>query len=793
MKCIFRVLGIVAAGLAACLSSAQITLRLTSWEGDIALNIQRDAVKQFEATHPGIQVKLENIDHGLYFQKLLTMFAANVAPDVAMMGFENFQPFAKRGVLMPLDDVIRSTPGFDLSQWYPEIIQVHRYQGKLYVLPRDIAPMGLIYYNKQMFKDAGIPYPDGSWTWDFKERPELKDKDFLWVIHRLSKFGSDGKPTQWGFVSAWPGLLAQSFALPTGGRELDDYANPTKVLYDSPEMIRAYQFAADLMFKNQWVPSNQEITSVLQTNTDHLFSTQKVAMMEGGIWEVPNIRKDLIPEKPGFFDWDLTMFPAYKDGTRMFPSGGSGYSIVSSTKYPKEAWELLKFMTSPDVMQKVAAAGLAQPAIRRLAISEPWVPGPNTPLESQYPHNRIVTDEAVKYVKFAPSSEYYPALQTYINPRVDTIWTGEHTPQEALTQATQDAQQQLDNLRRKENLPEFNWVYGGIAGIVIAVALIFWIYWPERGRKLSNKMKAENRSAYKFLAPWIIGFLVFTLGPMVFSLLMSGTDWDIITAAKWRGLGNFGEALGADPRFFVTLKVTAIYTLFAVPLGIIGSLLLALLLNLKVRGMALFRTMYYIPSLASLVAASLIWRKLFQPNGGLIDDLIYGTDGKGNFLGLAHFLKPLTEHGGQVNWLGSEHTSLASLIIMSLWGIGGGMVILLAGLQGIPDFYYEAAKLDGANAWHRFKAVTLPLLTPALFFVMVTGFIGSFQVFTQSFVMTSGGPGDSTRFFMLYLYDNAFTSLRMGYASSLAWFLFFIILALTGLQLKLSKWVYVEG
>jgi len=173
--------------------------------------------------------------------------------------------------------------------------------------------------------------------------------------------------------------------------------------------------------------------------------------------------------------------------------------------------------------------------------------------------------------------------------------------------------------------------------------------------------------------------------------------------------------------------------------------------------------------------------------------IIYGADGKGNFLGLAHMMQPLTDNGGQVNWLGSDKTALAAMIIMSLWGIGGGMVVLLAGLQGIPEYYYEAAMLDGASAWQKFKAVTVPLLTPSLFFVLVTGVIGSFQVFTQTFVMTQGGPGDATRFYMLYLYDQAFTSLRMGYASALAWLLFLIIAIATFLQFKVNKWVHSEG
>jgi multiple sugar transport system permease protein len=214
------------------------------------------------------------------------------------------------------------------------------------------------------------------------------------------------------------------------------------------------------------------------------------------------------------------------------------------------------------------------------------------------------------------------------------------------------------------------------------------------------------------------------------------------------------------------------------------------LLNVKVKGMPIYRTFFYLPALASAVASSLIWRKVFQPEGGLLNIMLFGQDGSANHFGLANWL---IVDGKLPNWLGDQNLALPSLIIMSLWGIGGGMVILLAGLQAIPDFYYEAATLDGAGLWDKFKVVTLPMVSPSLFFALITGFIGSFQVFTQAFVMTGGGPNDATRFFMLHLYENSFGNLRMGYASALAWFLFAIVFVMTRIQWKLNKYVYYEG
>ena len=284
--------------------------------------------------------------------------------------------------------------------------------------------------------------------------------------------------------------------------------------------------------------------------------------------------------------------------------------------------------------------------------------------------------------------------------------------------------------------------------------------------------------------------IVFTVGPMLLSLLMSFTDWDIIQPAKWRGSQNYVEAVSVDPIFWKSMTVTMIYTTVSVPLGLCMALGLALLLNQKVRGVPLFRALYYIPSLSSLVAASLIWRKIFNPDNGLINAVIYGSHG--SWLGDV-ISRIAGTPGKNVDWLGNEKFALPGLILMSVWGAGGGMVILLAGLQSIPDFYYEAATLDGAGVFQKFKAVTIPLLTPTLFFSLVTGFIGSFQVFTQAYVMTNGGPNDTTRFYMFHLFGQAFQSLRMGYAAALAWILFFIILIFTLIQFRLSKWVHYES
>jgi multiple sugar transport system permease protein len=791
MKRFARHVAVCLLALLACLAGADpIQLRFVCWDGDASMPAIRNAAEAFERAHPNIRVKVESVTAN-YQEKLLAQYAAGVAPDVAMMDPGNFQKYSRRNAMLPLNDFIKKS-NYDIGAYYPNLVAAHSLDGKLYVLPRDIAPISVVYYNKRLFDEAGVPYPDGTWTWDFQERPELREKDFLWVMHRLTKV-TNGRHVQWGYAPGWQDLLWQMCALSSGARWADDYKVPTKLRYDDPGVMRAIQFTADLTLKQKWVPTPTEISSVLQSNARQIFTQQKVAMYQSGIWDVPEMRRELQKGKPGFFEWDIAIAPAYKDGTRAFPTGGSGYGIMASTKHPWEAWLLCSWMAGAPGMEELASTGLAQPAIMKLAQSSPWIPGPDTPEDQRYPRNRIITHQSVPNVVFGPLGSEWGDASSIATRVLSRVWDGSAQAKDVLPASNRQAQERMDYLLGMGNLPTYNWTYGALLGAGVLALLAFWVYAPERKIRRTPRQKRENRIAYLFVLPWILGLLLFTAGPMILSLLMSFSDWDIIQPAKWRGLGNYEEAFNFDPRFWPSLKVTLIYTLVAVPLGLVGSLALALLLNVKVKGMPLWRTCYYLPSVASGVAASLIWKRVFMPNGGLLNAAIYGVDGKGNFLGLADALRPLATVDGQVNWLGSESLALPALILMSLWGVGGGMILLLAGLQNVPQYLYEAAVLDGASPWRRFRAVTIPMISPALFFSLVTGFIGSFQTFTQALLMTDGGPNDSTLFFAYHLWRSGFLSLRMGYASALAWVLFFVIMMFTVLQLKMSKWVYYEG
>ncbi len=275
-----------------------------------------------------------------------------------------------------------------------------------------------------------------------------------------------------------------------------------------------------------------------------------------------------------------------------------------------------------------------------------------------------------------------------------------------------------------------------------------------------------------FCLPWIVGLLVFTLYPVVASLFYSFCDYSVLDSPIWIGGENYARLLH-DRVFWISLKNTLIYSAFSIPLGIVVALALALLLNCEVRGRAIFRTIFYLPAIVPLVASSMLWLWIFNGTYGLMNWLL------GPLFHLFNMAPP--------GWLGDPEWAKPALIIMSLWGVGNSMIIFLAGLQDVPRELYESAEIDGANPWQRFWNVTLPMISPVIYFNLIMGIITSLQMFTQVFVMTGGASGDparSTLLYALYLFATAFYDLRMGYASAMAWILFLVILALTLLATK---------
>lgn len=280
-----------------------------------------------------------------------------------------------------------------------------------------------------------------------------------------------------------------------------------------------------------------------------------------------------------------------------------------------------------------------------------------------------------------------------------------------------------------------------------------------------------------FIMPWFIGFIIFGLYPMIMSVYYSLCRYDVLRIPQFIGFGNYEKLIFEDPYFWTSISNTIFYTVLRVPLCIIGSLLLAVLVNNAIKGIKIFRTVYFIPSIVTGVVLSVVWLWMFNPQYGLINSFLA-------FLGIPG---PL--------WLLDPNWSKPSMVLMSIWSIGGGrMLVFLAALQGIPNHLYEAVDIDGGGWWTKFKNITIPMLSPVIFLWTVLEIIFSLQVFVEAYIMTQGGPLNSTLFYNLYLYNKAFNDFEMGYASALAWLLLIISLVITIIQFRFSKrWVYYDG
>ena len=290
----------------------------------------------------------------------------------------------------------------------------------------------------------------------------------------------------------------------------------------------------------------------------------------------------------------------------------------------------------------------------------------------------------------------------------------------------------------------------------------------------------NNRAGYLFIMPWLLGFLSFTIIPMLTSLYYSFTKFDMVSSPKIIGFKNYIDIFTIDPKFRQALKITFIYALTSVPLRLAFALLVALLLVQKRKLVGFYRAVFYIPSvIGGSVAVSVMWLQLFGVNGVLNSFLIS--------LGII-------EAGQGIGWTGDPRSALASLVVLAAWQFGSPMLIFLAGLKQIPTSYYEAASIDGAGKWRQFTAITLPILTPIIFFNFIMQMVSGFMMFTQAFIITNGGPFDSTLVYALYMFQKAFTYFNMGYASALAWVLLIIISSITAIIFKSSSyWVFYEA
>ncbi len=401
----------------ACAQPEKTELRFLFW-GDLAeIDAMIELIASFEKGHPAIKVKLEHFPVTKnYIHESLTYFKHAAAPDVMFVEVNNYVIFRHNGMLLDLSALLAKDAEFSLQDYYPDVIKRFSVGDNLYAIPRDTAPICCVYYNKDLFDAAGVPYPREDWQWP---------QDFLPIAQSLTQYKAQGETEVYGFVDDWPNWDA--FVLSNGGSYVDNSQYPGRITLDSPESIAAIRFRRDLVYKYKVTPSPAQLAAASVVDSTDLFTNQRAAMFLSGLWKTPYFREI------NDFAWDMVLFPKGPTGLRRFSTGGSGYAIVKSTAHPQQAWQLIKFLAGRPGQEALARSGVAQPANRTIAQSALF-------LDGRRPHNKHLLLEAVAHTEYTPNFIWWSEFQdAYLFPALNQIWDGEPGIEELLRDVTERA------------------------------------------------------------------------------------------------------------------------------------------------------------------------------------------------------------------------------------------------------------------------------------------------------------------------------------------------------------------
>jgi multiple sugar transport system permease protein len=643
---------------------------------------------------------------------------------------------------------------------------------------------------------------------ELRDDVELRVFDREGYVVRLTRFEpATGRLAAVGFIPLYGSSWFYLFGWQNGGEFLS--ADGTRCTLDDPRLVEALEWLTDVydsmggVIAVTSVQTLQRASANLASGVTDPFLTDRVAMRidtDSFLNDIATLRPDLA------FGVAPAPLPEHQRAAGVEPfgwGGGWAYAIPSTAREKQGAWELIRWMTSPEANRLLAEyeASLARAQGRRhvprlhsdrrvlewlrtrFLIEDPTVPA-------------AVREGFDVFVDLMPNSRYRP-----VTPVGQLLWT-EHVraaanavnrieaPAEALRNGRLQVQRALDRVHEPPRGTPVNWglliaIY--LAGVLALVAALVVVQ-ERRAHGPGGGRRRAWFEGYVCASPWLVGFILFGGGPILFSLVISFCHYDVLNEARFVGFENYAHLLGSqhddlvgsrvptDPLFWTSLKNTA-FMLLGLPLMLVAGLGLAVLLDSKVRGMTFYRTVYYLPAIVPAVAGFILWSWLFDPGRGLVNQALMSA-------GVAH----------PPRWLDDSAWSKPSLILMSLWAVGGSMIVWLAGLKDIPESLLEAASVDGASRFQRFLFVKLPLLTPYILFNLIIGTIAVLQTFEAAYVMTDGGPADSTMFYAYKLYNEAFRFLDMGVASAMAWLLFLAAMALTLLQLWSSRrWVHYGG
>ncbi|GAB4466440.1 MAG: hypothetical protein OHK0029_37760 [Armatimonadaceae bacterium] len=750
-------------------------------------------IAEFERRNPDIKVVAMSMGAGtMNPQKLMTSIVGGVPPDVIHQDRFTVGDWASRDTFMPLDGFLAKETGEDAiraENFYEAAWKEAVYKGKVYAIPTGIDDR-LLFYNRAMFREVGLDPDSPPQTWE----------ELLEISKKLTRKNADGTFDRIGFIPNYGNSWLYLYSWQNGGEFMSEDGRTCTLA--APENIGALQYMVDVYDALGGYENVNIFQSSFQGGENDPFFTGKIGMVINGSWIVPNIAR----YAPGM-DFAVAPAPIPKErleGKGRFAgqdkfltwTGGFSYAIPVGSKHPEEAWRFIKFMNSPEAAiiagnaQKKFNEEKGRPYIFNLSASKTVN---DAMLKAFPPENPRLFTAQKAFIDMLPYAKYRPV--TFVG---QALWDAHvraferavahaQSPEAALREQQNLVQKELDKAFARENLPYLPmWPVILIVGVAV-LALLLGIFYVVRKAGKSPMARQETAAGYLMIAPWLLGFLIFTAGPIIASIIFSFCDYDVLHPPRFVGGYNY-QTLFTDDRelLFKALGNAAYLSVIGIPLGMSTGLAIAMLLNMKVKGMNWYRTAFYIPSIVPAIASAVLWSWVLagDPNRGLLNALWKDTI-------TAWF--GITPPG----WFGAADWAKPGLIVQGLWGAGGGMILWLAGLQGVPQSLYEAALVDGAGPWAKFRHVTLPMLSPYIFFNLIMGSIGALQEFDRVYVLGGGqggaGPLDSMLVPVLYLFNNAFRFFKMGYASAIAWIIFVIILILTLLQWWGQKyWVHYE-
>jgi multiple sugar transport system permease protein len=778
---------------------------LTVWGTTLGPNDQGQiaVVREFERRNPGVKVRMLGMGSGgMNPQKLMTAIVGGAPPDVVYQDRFTLSDWAARGAFLPLDPLIGRDREHDpltptQEQYYEAPWEEATFEGRLYGVPW-MSDTRILYWNRNVFRDRAKELREAGLD---PERPPRTWSETLRYSRALTEFNADGSLKRAGFIPFFGNTWFTLFALQNDAPMFS--SDGRRCVMDNRASVEAMEFLADAYSVLGGVANAERFQASFRGEERSAFFVGQIAMVVDGDWNMGGLAR-----YAQGLDYGVAPPPSPDDrvaGKGRFRGvaqpwvtwcGGFAYCIPRGAKETDLAWEFIKFTTSFEGrMLEIRAKDEANrargvPSVPRVTAH---IRTNQESLVEFLPKDPSLAAAATLHMDVMESAKVRPVsvagkkLWDEQNRAADLVIRGQTSPELALRQAQSQVQTVLDEHfhRLAKPVADLRSVIGvGLAGFLLGAGLLLG---AQRGRPRSRLAAIESRWGWVFVAPWVVGFVAFTLGPMVASIVLSFAMSNGLQEARWVGFENYAELFVKDGGALGKSLVNVLYlTGIGVPFGLVTSLTVALLLNAGVRGIGFYRAMFYMPAIVPGIASVVLWIWILNPDPqlGLLNGIWAKTVG-------VWFAVPAP------GWFAAAEWAKPALIMMGLWGAGSGAIVWLAGLKGVPEQLYEATAIDGASPWRQFAAVTLPHLSPLVFFNVVIGFIGTLQTFEGVYVVTNGigsGPNDSLLVPVYYLFVNAFSYFRMGYASALAWVLFLIVMAVTGLQFWASRrWVRQEA